>query len=163
MTTEPYVIDKSKWPDGPWQTEPDRVEWQHAGYACLMLRNDRMGHWCGYVGVPLEHPYYGVDHKDIEPDLGVHGGLTYSGYDFGPICHIAPGQPDDALVTLLLWWLGFDCAHAWDLNPWMYRRPWAEKFYPGATYRDFAYVQAQTNSLASQLSIMSSNTLSKQP
>jgi hypothetical protein len=53
---------KSSWGPGPWQDEPDRLEWTHAGLYCLMIRND-LGSWCGYVGVPPEHPLHGIHHS----------------------------------------------------------------------------------------------------
>lgn len=31
-------IDKSGWGPGPWQDEPDRKEWTHAGFDCLIVR-----------------------------------------------------------------------------------------------------------------------------
>jgi hypothetical protein len=43
---------RKKIPDGPWQSEPDRMEFKHAGLDCLLSRNTRMFHWCGYAGVP---------------------------------------------------------------------------------------------------------------
>lgn len=71
-----YKVDRTDWDAGPWDGEPDRVDFHHQGLACLMLRNSRSGNWCGYVGVPREHPYYGQ--SSSEPDVDVHGGLTYA-------------------------------------------------------------------------------------
>jgi hypothetical protein len=144
-------IDKSTWPDGPWKNEPDREQWQHAGYACLAVRNHH-GNWCGYVGVDSAHPLYGKSYDDC--DVEVHGGLTYAGKCDGPICHVPePGMPDD------VWWLGFDCAHAWDLVPgrlaFELETPALRKYAAitrcEETYRDLAYVKASTEKLAEQL------------
>jgi len=54
------MIDKSRWGDGPWQREPDRVRWTdpETGLECLMNRHATHGSWCGYVGVGPEHPAY---------------------------------------------------------------------------------------------------------
>ena len=68
-TTEPTPIDKATWGDGPWQTEPDRVEWTHAGLPCLALRNKTFGGWCGYAAVPPGHPLHGVGYHDESPAL----------------------------------------------------------------------------------------------
>ncbi len=115
-------VDKSTWGDGPWQSEPDRLEFrvpELPTLACLMVRGP-MGSWCGYVGVPPGHPAHGKD--DGELDLKVHGGLTYAAPCMvesarGPealVCHVPqPGESDD------VWWLGFDCGHAWDVSPGM--------------------------------------------
>ena len=55
------VVDKSQWGDGPWQSEPDKIQWQDAatGLPCLIVRGP-VGALCGYVGVPKTHPAYGL-------------------------------------------------------------------------------------------------------
>jgi hypothetical protein len=70
-------IDRKDWGIGPWNNEPDKMQWQDAatGLACLAVRND-MGVWCGYVGIPEGHPWYGKGYEDLG-DVDVHGGLTY--------------------------------------------------------------------------------------
>lgn len=141
------TIDKSDWPDGPWKDEPDRLDFAHVGYACLLLRNDSLGQWCGYVGIDKQHPYYGKGYDDC--DVDVHGGLTYAEKCDGQrICHIpASGMPDD------VWWLGFDCGHFGDLSPGMLallRDAGIPNLIP-ETYRTFDYVKSQTEWLAEQL------------
>lgn len=142
-------IDKSKWGSGPWQNEPDRIEWEYLGFACLMTRTE-MGNWCGYVAVPPGHPAFEKPYDDV--DVRVHGGLTYSDHCQAHICHVPkPGDPDN------VWWLGFDCAHAWDLVPVM--KPMMVKLghpNPGfmderAVYRDVPYVKKEVRNLARQL------------
>lgn len=97
--------------EGPWQKENDRVEFEHAGLPCLMVRQPHAGHWCGYVGLFPGHKYYKKAYQDCE-DVDVHGGLTYSNACEGHVCHTPKeGEPDD------VWWLGFDCAHAYDYCP----------------------------------------------
>lgn len=155
-------IDKSTWGVGPWLQEQDRLEWEHAGLPCLMVRQSRLGHWCGYVAVPPSHPCHGKS-SDEGPDVDVHGGLTYASACNDPVCHVPkPGDPDN------VWWLGFDCAHAGDFSPASGNRfvgrgyPWPDTPYDHATatasedwhiekYRDVAYVQRETNQLAEQL------------
>ena len=152
-------IDKSDWGAGSWQTEPDRVDFVHAGFACLALRNPRLGFWCGYVGVPADHPAYGRKYDDM--DVEVHGGLTYSNACSEPVCHMPePGMPAD------VWWLGFDCAHLFDVSPGqvaienalgMPRMP-SSAILPETVYRDLEYVQAEIKSLAEQLRLMACRT-----
>ena len=145
--TDRHAIDRSGWPAGPWDDEPDRVAWRHADLPCLMVRHPRYGNWCGYVAVPPGHPCHGVAFMTVQTrhDLSVHGGLSYSGPCDGAegegICHVpAPGEPAD------VWWLGFDCLHAWDFTPG------CEMFQDADNvYRDQAWVAAQTDSLADQL------------
>jgi hypothetical protein len=143
-------IDKSAWGDGPWQDEPDRVDFVHAGFACFAnRRGDGLGFFCGYVGVPREHPAYGKNYNDV--DVEVHGGLTYANPCDGEICHVPEsGMPDD------VWWLGFDCGHAGDLGPGL--RATLRRLEVPETcsifrdeYRDLAYVRRQIEQLAEQL------------
>lgn len=124
------------WRKGPWDHEPDRKEFKHAGLDCLLQRTP-MGHWCGYVGVGREHPLHGASGSDRRTDeLEVHGGITYARACNGVVCHKpAPGEPD------ALWWFGFDCAHFGDLSP-----GWKT-----GVYRDIDYVEQQTRHLAEQL------------
>lgn len=53
--------DRSKWGPGPWDGEPDRLDFTHKGRACLLLRGP-MGSWCGYASVEKGHPFYGRDY-----------------------------------------------------------------------------------------------------
>lgn len=154
-------IDKSSWGDGPWQTEPDRLEWKHAGMPCLMIRHPHLGHWCGYAAVPPGHPLYGQGSDDV--DLEAHGGVNYASRCHGVICHQPePGEPDD------VYWFGFDCGHCFDCSPGM--RPMladavnslaardAEigedallSYLSRKTYRDLVCVQGWVENLAEQL------------
>jgi len=147
------AINKSKWGPGPWQDEPDRLEWKtEAGFPALIIRQRRYGNLCGYVAVPPGHPWHGKDPHEAE----VHGGITHTGECSGGICHtLAPGEPDN------VWWLGFDCAHAWDFQPGAHAAD-AELFKDrpdlirpegprrGESYRGIAYVKRNCESLARQ-------------
>ena len=59
------------------------------------------GYGCGYIGVPVEHPWYDKDYSQLEY-VSVHGGLTYSDFN------VAKEPPDG------YWWIGFDTAHYGD-------------------------------------------------
>lgn len=53
--------------NGPWDSEPNRVEWKHAGVPCLAVRN-QFGAWCGYAAVPPGHPLHDCGHAfDLQP------------------------------------------------------------------------------------------------
>jgi hypothetical protein len=163
MSVEPStrVFDKSDWGDGPWQDEPDRVDWVHAGLACLALRGP-MGSWCGYVGVPSSHPLHGCTYHEDDrvSGLDVHGGVTYSAACDPPVCHVpAPSMPDD------VWWLGFDCGHAFDFSPARASRERSllallaelgralteRPRFPHEEYRELDYARAEVEHLADQL------------
>lgn len=138
---------------GPWDTEPDRVEWRHATLPCLVVRN-QFGAWCGYAAVPPGHPLHGKSHDAVDGEVSVHGGVTYGAACQGHICHVPePGEPAD------VWWIGFDCGHAFDLQPWMVARmkrevPGLGRFMRMDVYRDLSYVKAEVEQLAEQLAGM---------
>lgn len=134
---------------GPWVDEPDKVQWvdQATGLDCLIVRN-YSGALCGYVGVPPEHPWHGLDYDHASVDASVHGGLTFAercqagAEDGWRICHVPePDRPAD------VWWFGFDCAHVGDLIPSIDIRGLTDR----GEYRTIAYVQAEVTSLARQL------------
>jgi hypothetical protein len=139
-----YPAESAKWPDGPWRGEPSRDEWRHAGFACVIHRSGA-GIWCGYVGVPPGHPAHGKGYDDDAlAGVQVHGGLTYAQDCSGCVCHVpAPGEPD------ALWWVGFDCGHAGDAMPANLFREIG-----GESYKDVAFVKAETCRLAEQLAAM---------
>jgi hypothetical protein len=167
------VYDKSSWDRGPWDDEPDKVQWvdEATGLDCLIVRGP-MGCWCGYVGVAPGHRFHGLHYNEIErydedyyPD--VHGGLTFAGGcdEHAPeeagICHIPfDGRPTN------VWWLGFDCGHAFDVSPGLdarmrdiraeieaenpnLKRPTDGPF--AEVYRDLSYVREQVTGLAAQI------------
>lgn len=153
-TIEYRTKDKTTWGDGPWQDEPDKRQWQDpaTGLACLIVRNH--GAWCGYVGVPEGHPAHGKGYDDTGL-LEVHGGITFAGAcshgaEDSAICHKpGPGEPDT------VWWIGFDCNHAFDLDPERVARyrdrgdlwkPMGDE-----VYRDINYVTDEVTQLAAQL------------
>ena len=146
MKTETY-IDRSNWGAGPgvWDTEPDKAEWtdEETGLDCLAVRT-RLGHWCGYVGVPEGHPFYERDYYSLDTDVDVHGDLTYSNSCSGNICHESDKK---------VWWLGFDCAHSGDLSPGHSREfhVAVSHLFRADIYRTLEYVKNECASLASQL------------
>jgi len=143
------IIDRDNWPKGEWDNEPDRVDFIHQGFACMLKRAH--GHWCGYVGVPNTHACHGLDVMDWDnllSQLSVHGGITYTNKCSGDICHVPePGMPHD------VWWIGFDCHHHMDLSPvdLVMHKSHGYPFIPNGVYRNIEYVKAETKLLAEQL------------
>lgn len=161
-----YNRDKSKWGDGPWRTEPDKMQWQDeaTGYACVITRSES-GSLCGYVGVKPGHKLHGA-----YPDDGgkyyihCHGGWNFASecqhYPEGHgVCHIPDKGEDDNL-----WWLGFDCSHSRDFVPYydlLHNELFARMSSGGEdplsslfgkkTYRDLKYVQMEVASMAKQM------------
>lgn len=151
MDTLTYTfVDKTKWPRGEWDAEPDKMQWQDdaTGLPCLVVRGP-VGALCGYVGVAEGHPLHGKSYSDDAVyDVRVHGGLTFDGpcqeREHG-ICHIpAPGDPDP------VWWFGFDCAHGGDKAP-----AYDHGILSDGDYRNLAYVQNECRELAEQLKAVS--------
>lgn len=93
-----------------------------------------LGFRCGYVRIPVGHPWHGKHYDKINAD--VHGGLTYSG-DGG----FKPGPDDDPQ-----WWIGFDCGHAGDAADPELAAPVALRAFPprpGEVVRDQSYVEGE--------------------
>lgn len=157
-TIEPTSVDRTGWPAGPWDGEPDRVDFKTAaGLPGLIVRQAR-GHLCGYVAVPPGHPLHGKTYGDEDVDaLDVHGRITYGDRCHGNVCHVPePGEPAD------VWWLGFDAAHSFDSSPrGGFTMSWVEMFgdSPSAgaeDYRTVEYMRAECERLAEQLAAMGS-------
>ncbi len=56
------IVDKTSWPRGEWDNEPDKVYWyDETKLPCLILRSP-VGALNGYVGVPIYHPAYGISY-----------------------------------------------------------------------------------------------------
>lgn len=170
METKQYTtMDKSTWPRGAWDHEPDKVQWEDpaTGLPCLIVRG-QAGNLCGYVGVPPSHPWHGKGYSQridectlkceqdehyshsIDSRIRVHGGLTFAAScepgddEARGICHIpGSGEADHA------WWYGFDCAHCFDLCP-AYANI-LPSLMSESEYRDLAYVRAEVTALAAQL------------
>lgn len=141
-----YDVDKTTWPVGPWQDEPDKIQWtdEATKLPCLIVRNGS-GALCGYVGVDETHPYFQVPYDDA--DVAVHGGLTYAGLcqENGKVCHIVEDGENDKV-----WWLGFDCAHWNDFSPVVAQYITWDRNY--TQYKDVQYVTNEVTNLAKQLS-----------
>jgi hypothetical protein len=154
--------DHDRFGDDPrWADEPDKAVWvDPATDLDCMLHRNRMGAWCGYVGVGPDHPLHGQDYEHVHVE--VHGGLTYAdecqtGDDVTEadgICHVPePGRSHD------IWWFGFDTAHMGDLIPYDLdaRRamgdasPLLANRDEWSTYKNFDYVKREVEHLASQL------------
>ena len=128
-----------------WLTEEDRETWvdEETGYTCLILRHDDMLHLCGYVYVPVDHPWFKLeygqatddDSRPPELDLEVHGGCTFSGM------HTENNENTE-------WCFGFDCAHLSDYSPGMAKYGMDRD---QDTYRNWAYVKQQCEAMAKQL------------
>lgn len=123
-----------------WTTE--------AGLRAVVIMTDR-GHRCGYVALPKEHRLHGVDYSDFDSDIEVHGGITFTGGDEGyPVLHDG------------MWWVGYDCAHAWDrpsdehLEQQRLKYPdkpymWDDR--ADGTHRELPYCERECEQLATQL------------
>ncbi len=145
MEKREHLIEdkKSKFGAGPWCEEPDRIEWRAHGLPCLMFRNPKYGHWCGYVGVPPEHLLHAKTNarfQSVEVDYAEHCA--------GSICHVPePGEPNH------IFWFGFSCSHYEDLSPGLHITiaELPDELLETLTYRDEAYVKKMVSSLCEEI------------
>jgi len=143
--------DKSNWPRGEWDNEPDKSHWidDETGLDCLIVRGP-LGALCGYVGVPKAHPSFEQGYSDVA--VTVHGGLTFADScqpeedESEGICHSEECAANDDV-----WRLGFDCAHCNDLAPA------SNMIFNDSIYRNFEYTVQQVTSLAGQLKATTQN------
>lgn len=68
-----------------------------AGYPAMVVAN-AMGHRCGYVQLPYNHPGVGKHYDEF--DIRVHGGLTYGEGDvFGFSCVHCGDAKDPSIMS----------------------------------------------------------------
>ena len=116
-------------------------DWTAHGLRCVAIAGITTGHRCGYVGLPREHPLYGVHYEQGTPvlremferakrgDIGERGVIPlviYAMQDEGkePTPDIAfdvhgsitysEADPKYPVESDGLWWYGFDCGHCDD-------------------------------------------------
>lgn len=100
-----YVVEETFW---------------YLGYECKIVFQE-LGHRCGYIKIPKDHPFYDQDYDFCNQFVDCHGGLTYAAkYICGEDC-------DDGE------WLGFDCSHC-DDKPDIEA---SKKYFPGAHSNDW--------------------------
>lgn len=157
----------------PWFQEDNKVDFEAEGLQCAMRRGP-IGHWCGYVAILANHPWFGKSYNEnIVPTADMLGSRESA--DHGPIdllCMALSGKnPEEELsISLAMrvhggltyaggklptadapdgkWWFGFDCAHAGDLAPGMLEY---SPRHSSEIYRNQQYVVAECQSLAFQL------------
>lgn len=168
-------LDKSAWGFGPWQDEPDKLQYVDGatGLPCLIVRNPFYGYLCGYIGVREGHELYGVHFSECplrcgaaecghtpETKLQTHGTINFS----------EPCDPDGEVVKVAIchdvqgedrvWWFGYDCARTSerDYTPhpaWIHfaRKQLGGRPLPPRpwVYRSLEYVIAVNEGLAPQL------------
>ncbi len=105
-----------------------------AGFRAVVIMT-KMGHRCGYVGIPPTHPLYGVGYSEpstaltfpAEEPIGHRGIISVlvaatdnhraspdAVFDVHGSITYAAGSPDYPIESKNLWWFGYDCAHAGD-------------------------------------------------
>lgn len=143
----------------PWETEPNSKKWidRETGLTCLIQRAPQMKHLCGYVRIPTDSGLcrrlaryskipsvrigrktyfkFATGHRSLR-QISIHGGVTWAGRKHGQRG----------------FWIGFDCAHYFDLVPEFLRMGIkASSFANNTTYRNFEYVESCCEVLAKQL------------
>jgi hypothetical protein len=120
---------------------------EHAGFEWIVTHNG-MGYRCGYIRVPVGHPWHGKGYHDVRAD--VHGGLTFA----EPDRPCPRGAADDGH------WLGFDAAHCFDApDPALIAgralAAWFAHRIPGSgeVVRDQVFMEAQCRVLCEQAAV----------
>lgn len=142
------AIKRATWPSGPWDDEPDEVSFREGGcpYPLALMRGATTGCLCGYVGVSPEHPAFGVSRDALKRRVLAHGLITYA--ERSAMRNTLAGLPEGADV----WWIGFDCSHAYDVWPAIPAEVAAVLFHrPESGYRDVEYARQATLNMARQL------------
>lgn len=116
----------------------------HLGFEWEVTCN-RTGYRCGYVRIPVGHPWHGLDYNEVQTADGeyvdVHGGLTFA----QPDADCGKGGEDNA------WWLGFDCAHYMDApDPSLPGYDPRMRSLTYGTIKNTSYVAAECRRLAEQ-------------
>lgn len=81
-----------------------------AGYGAAVVQTP-LGHLCGYVMVPNNHPAYGKP-DEYDPsinEINCHGGITLAEFNNHPE-HPYPVKQTETNA----YWIGFDCGHYGD-------------------------------------------------
>ena len=120
--------DRNKFVKGEWDKELDIYELStEDGWKAYIKHHPRIGHLCGYLAIPEDHPFY-REHYDI--NVRIHGGLTYASEYEGEFQ------------------IGFDCAHWNDTSPFQFHSlPFPN---PEATYKNVEFVCGELEKLIKQ-------------
>lgn len=154
--------NKDNFPPGKWANEPDFCKWEHAGLACMIIRDMSLGVWKGFVGVNSAHPFFALSldsilktHDAMEIFFSVYGGMTNAGKLPPKYKDIGKFFTDKSSSYLSLWWIGIETSHGGDLMPFIKISDDnidMAKLSSSQTYKDFAFIRRETNKLAKCIS-----------
>lgn len=107
------MIDKGRWPRGPWNTEPDLVLFQvrrrgHV-YTCVIKRDRGNGVLCGYILMSNDHPLAEQNAAGmsltVANDVGLSLGHTYALSHRQPPRSVSPSafDPSYTYFTVAAW------------------------------------------------------------
>lgn len=127
-------IDKSKWPRGEWDNEPDYLEWtdESTGFSCQILRDPKAGFLKGVVDVETLGRLFARNEKEILQVLDI-GGMIEVEFYYYHIPNILRTQ--------------FRCWNYHDLIP--SGNYWQSE---NATYKNIEYVKEGCRSICNDLS-----------
>jgi len=97
-----FSTPRSEWRPGPWRDEPDLVERRANGtlYPLMIVRAEA-GVLCGFVGVPVGHPFHGKWYRE-----------SFNQHQPALIEDVAAATPCNGVLFPIegpttCWWLGF--------------------------------------------------------
>lgn len=119
----------------------------HNGFPCIVLRNQILGYFCGYVGVPNHHHYYNVDYNEMYENDKYHDLEVHWGVNFSSKFHISGSKYSKYSDY---YYYGFDCGRSGDLTPVniTLNLSFGDDIHQ---YKDIEYVKNEIKSLADQL------------
>ena len=105
-------------------------------FPCLIIKQE-FGYLCGYIGIPSSHPLADKQ-NELEAQIDVHGGVTFAKF----------WHPWEMRDTFYTYWVGFDCAHCFDIMPDF---PVDLSHMPGASFKTPEFVELELESMGEQL------------
>jgi hypothetical protein len=112
-------------------------EGEYKGFHYFILHN-RNGYRCGYIIVPPEHEWFGLEYDDIGAD--VHGGLTYGELEASEYWLEHKGKHI----------IGFDCAHLYDLQDPTLPSTYTDSVQHEGTIKTTIFVRSELHKLIDQ-------------
>jgi hypothetical protein len=152
-------VDRQGWAEGPWDHEPDQLEWLEQGVYCCLSRQRVTGRWQGYIALPETHLWHKSSYRSLNKHFGdklpAHGGVSYSRFRGS-----YPFRYAD--VSKEHWIIGYNCGHLGDLQPGIQARNPDPLLYLGLVYRNLSYNLDIVKSLV-EFSIISNEYIPQDP
>lgn len=145
ILVEKKALDKTDWPEGPWKEEPDLKGWLDGATSlpCFIRRSEFEGYFCGYIGIPKNHPLHSISYNEINKLINFKCKLNFSSL-FGDKFY---ENPHSSCLSNDLWWVGFSCDSYKDFSPLKYTFSEPDI----SAYKDVKFLEKQCAEIAAKL------------